>query len=66
LRILGALLDRQTVTLQTLAKNFRARGIPVFMAGESVAKSAVRAASSQMGRQIMRGILGSFMGGARR
>src|SRR5947207_7570769 len=32
----------------------------------SMAKSAVRAASSQMGRQIMRGILGSFMGGARR
>jgi DNA helicase HerA-like ATPase len=32
----------------------------------SMAKSAVRAASSQMGRQIMRGILGSFMGGSRR
>ena len=32
----------------------------------SMVKSAVRAASSQMGRQIMRGILGSFMGGSRR
>ena len=32
----------------------------------SMAKSAVRAASSQMGRQIMRGLLGSFMGGGRR
>ncbi len=32
----------------------------------SMAKSAVRAASSQMGRQIMRGILGSFMGGSRK
>jgi hypothetical protein len=32
----------------------------------SMAKSAVRAASSQMGRQIMRGILGSFLGGGRR
>jgi DNA helicase HerA-like ATPase len=32
----------------------------------SMAKSAVRAASSQMGRQIMRGLLGSFMGGSRR
>jgi DNA helicase HerA-like ATPase len=29
-------------------------------------KTAVRAASSQMGRQIMRGLLGSFMGGSRR
>ena len=32
----------------------------------SMVKSAVRAASSQMGRQIMRGLLGSFMGGSRR
>jgi DNA helicase HerA-like ATPase len=32
----------------------------------SMAKSAVRAASSQMGRQIMRGLLGSFMGGGSR
>ena len=32
----------------------------------SMAKSAVRAASSQMGRQIVRGILGSFLGGGRR
>jgi DNA helicase HerA-like ATPase len=32
----------------------------------SMLKSATRAASSQMGRQIMRGILGSFMGGSRR
>ena len=32
----------------------------------SMAKSAVRAASSQMGRQIVRGILGSFLGGSRR
>jgi hypothetical protein len=32
----------------------------------SMAKTAVRAASSQMGRQIMRGLLGSFMGGVRR
>jgi hypothetical protein len=29
-------------------------------------KSAVRSASSQMGRQIMRGLLGSFLGGGRR
>jgi hypothetical protein len=29
-------------------------------------KSAVRSASSQMGRQIMRGLLGSFLGGRRR
>jgi DNA helicase HerA-like ATPase len=29
-------------------------------------KSATRAASSQMGREIMRGILGSFLGGKRR
>ena len=32
----------------------------------SMLKSATRAASSQMGRQIMRGILGSFLGGSRR
>jgi DNA helicase HerA-like ATPase len=31
----------------------------------SMLKSATRAASSQMGRQIMRGILGSFLGGRR-
>ena len=32
----------------------------------SMVKSAARAASSQMGRQIIRGILGSFMGGGSR
>jgi DNA helicase HerA-like ATPase len=32
----------------------------------TMVKSAVRAASSQMGRQIVRGILGSFLGGRRR
>jgi hypothetical protein len=32
----------------------------------SMVKSAARAASSQMGRQIIRGILGSFLGGSRR
>jgi hypothetical protein len=32
----------------------------------SMVKSAARAASSQMGRQIIRGILGSFLGGTRR
>jgi hypothetical protein len=32
----------------------------------SMLKSATRAATSQMGRQIMRGLLGSFMGGSRR
>jgi DNA helicase HerA-like ATPase len=32
----------------------------------SMVKSAARAASSQMGRQVIRGILGSFMGGSRR
>jgi DNA helicase HerA-like ATPase len=32
----------------------------------SMLKSATRAASSQMGRQIVRGILGSFLGGTRR
>jgi DNA helicase HerA-like ATPase len=32
----------------------------------TMVKSAVRAASSQMGRQIVRGLLGSFMGGSRR
>jgi hypothetical protein len=31
----------------------------------SMLKSATRAATSQMGRQIMRGILGSFLGGSR-
>jgi hypothetical protein len=32
----------------------------------SMLKSATRAASSQMGRQVIRGILGSFMGGGSR
>ena len=32
----------------------------------TMVKSAVRSASSQMGRQIMRGLLGSFLGGGRR
>ena len=32
----------------------------------SMVKSAVRAASTQMGRQIMRGLFGSLMGGSRR
>ncbi len=32
----------------------------------TMAKSAARAASSQIGRQIVRGLLGSFMGGGRR
>ena len=32
----------------------------------SMLKSATRAATSQMGRQIVRGILGSFLGGSRR
>ena len=32
----------------------------------SVVKSVTRAATSQMGRQIVRGILGSFLGGSRR
>jgi DNA helicase HerA-like ATPase len=32
----------------------------------SMLKSATRAASSQIGRQIVRGILGSFLGGSRR
>ena len=32
----------------------------------SMIKSATRAASSQIGRQIVRGILGSFLGGSRR
>jgi len=34
--------------------------------GEAMVKSAVRAAGSQMGRQIVRGVLGSLLGGRRR
>jgi DNA helicase HerA-like ATPase len=33
---------------------------------EAMAKSAVRAAGSQLGRQIIRGVLGSILGGGRR
>ena len=33
---------------------------------ETMAKSALRAASSQLGRQIIRGVLGSILGGGRR
>jgi len=33
---------------------------------ESVAKSAARAAGTQLGREIMRGVLGSLFGGRRR
>lgn len=43
-----------------------ARGAVHDSMATSMAKTAVRAASSQMGRQIMRGLLGSFMGGSRR
>jgi hypothetical protein len=33
---------------------------------EAMTKSAVRAAGSQIGRQILRGVLGSMFGGTRR
>ena len=33
---------------------------------ESMAKSAARAAGTQLGREIMRGVLGSRFGGGRR
>ncbi|MEO8166448.1 MAG: helicase HerA-like domain-containing protein [Betaproteobacteria bacterium] len=35
-------------------------------AGEAMVKSAARAIGSEMGRQIMRGVLGSILGGGRR
>jgi DNA helicase HerA-like ATPase len=35
-------------------------------AGEAMVKSAARAIGSEMGRQIMRGVLGSILGGSRR
>ena len=34
-------------------------------AGEALVKSVLRAAGSQIGRQIVRGILGSLLGGRR-
>jgi hypothetical protein len=33
---------------------------------EAMAKSAVRAIGSQLGRQIVRGVLGSVLGGSKR
>jgi hypothetical protein len=33
---------------------------------EAMAKSAMRAAGSQIGRQIIRGVLGSIFGGSKR
>lgn len=34
--------------------------------GEALVKSAVRSIGSQLGREIIRGVLGSIMGGRRR
>ena len=41
------------------------RGRPRQSAGEAFVKSAARAIGSQVGRQIVRGILGSLFGGRR-
>ena len=41
-------------------------GRPRDSLGEAMAKSAVRAIGSQVGRQLIRGVLGSLMGGSRR
>lgn len=42
------------------------RGRPPDSMGETVMKSVLRAAGGQMGRQLMRGVLGSLLGGGRR
>jgi DNA helicase HerA-like ATPase len=55
----GASGTGKTVTLQVMAEQFSA-------AGEAVVQSAARAIGSELGRRIIRGVLGSILGGASR
>jgi DNA helicase HerA-like ATPase len=73
--IAGATGTGKTVTLQSLAEEFSSIGVPVFMAdvkgdlagmsqiGGGNPKVEARAIGSQLGRQIIRGVLGSLLGG---
>jgi len=68
--IAGATGTGKTVTLQTLAQGFSRIGVPVFMAdvkgdlsGLALAKGAARTIGSQIGREVVRGVLGSILGG---
>jgi hypothetical protein len=68
--IAGATGTGKTVTLQTLAQGFSRIGVPVFMAdvkgdlsGLVLAKGAARTIGSQIGREVVRGVLGSILGG---
>ena len=58
--IAGATGTGKTVTLQRLAEGFSRIGVPVFMA------DVTRAVGSQVGREIVRGVLGSIFGGGKR
>ena len=78
--ITGATGTGKTVSLQVMAEGFSAIGVPVFMAdvvmgggnsrrqspGEAMVTSAARAIGSEVGRRIIRGVLGSILGGGSR
>ena len=57
---------RAAEELSLLAGMANRRGLVAGATGTSVAKSAVRAAGTQLGREIMRGVLGSLFGGGGR
>ena len=57
--ITGATRTGKTVTLQVVVEQFST-------IGEGVVKSTARAIGSEAGRHIIRGVLGSILGGGRR
>jgi DNA double-strand break repair helicase HerA and related ATPase len=78
--ITGATGTGKTVSLHVMAEGFGAIGVPVFMAdvvmgggnsrrqsaSEAMVISAAREIGSEVGRRIIRGVLGSILGGSRR
>ena len=60
--IAGATGTGKTVTLQVMAERFSAIGVPVFMAD---VKGDLAGISQKGGGSIIRGVLGSLLGGRR-
>jgi MoxR-like ATPase len=63
--ITGATGTGKTITLQRLAQSFSQLGVPVFMAdikGDLTGVSQV--GGGNIGRQLVRGVLGSLLGGS--
>jgi hypothetical protein len=65
--IAGATGTGMTVSLQTLAENLSRIGVPIFMSDVTgdLSGIAARAMASEAGRRIIRGMLGSILGGKR-